>query len=291
MTRAQAHRGGVVLRGTRDRPWRKSIKDHSPGNAVRHFGVEVARVLICMRCPRCGLRLQVSRLQRLGNRLERSTSGPDVRAETFGGGGTVSRTTETGVLRGFRDHGSGRWVPGPSSWPVVCDRGPWTCSHCGWGADAARSHACIHNIECGGSVLLRPGVGFRIFRINSAGGCHLVTRLSAVRLSVNATAKQRAATRGDYSWELRCRKGLGGGESREGVGFYVWSGNGRVRGHEGARCATNGDHGRRDVGCVSGRITGRCCAGPSGGCVRCWVEVVGERRGREGPRWHECWNE
>ena len=39
MTRALAHRGGVVLRGTRDRPWRKSIKDHSPGNAVRHFGV------------------------------------------------------------------------------------------------------------------------------------------------------------------------------------------------------------------------------------------------------------
>ena len=227
---------------------------------------------------------------RLGNRLERSTSGPDVRAETLGGGGTLSRTTEPGVLRGFRAHGSGRWVPGPSSWPVACDRGTWTCSHCGWGADAARSHACIHNIECGGSVLLRPGVGFRIFRINSAGGCHLVTRLSAVRLSVNATDKQRAATRGDYSWELRCRKGLGGGESREGVGFYVWSGKGRVRGHEGARCATNGDHGRRDVGWVSGRITGRCCAGPSAGCVRCWVEVVGERRGREGPRWHECWN-
>ena len=60
MTRALAHRGGVVLRGTRDKPWRNGKKDQSPGNAVRHLGVEVARVLICLRCPRCGLRLQVS---------------------------------------------------------------------------------------------------------------------------------------------------------------------------------------------------------------------------------------
>ena len=79
---------------------------------------------------------------------------------------------------------------------------------------------------------------------------------------------------------LGAGRGWAGGRVGRGGGFYVWSGNGRVRGHEGARCATNGDHGRRDVGCVSGRITGRYCARPSGGCVRCWVEVVGERRER-----------
>ena len=54
MTRALAHRGGVVLRGTRDTLWRKCKKDHSPGNAVRHLGVEVARVLICGDVPGAG---------------------------------------------------------------------------------------------------------------------------------------------------------------------------------------------------------------------------------------------
>ena len=83
MTRALAHRGGVVLRGTRDTLWRKCKKDHSPGNAVRHLGVDLFE-MSQVRATVAGVLKP-----RLGNRLERADFGPrcpscDVRGRRHG---------------------------------------------------------------------------------------------------------------------------------------------------------------------------------------------------------------
>ena len=110
---------------------------------------------------------------RLGNRLERSTLAPMSELRRSGAEerirGQLSQVSSAGS--GTMCPGGGFRVPALGRSSVIGDRGHVRTVG-GERMQPGRTHAYI--ISSVGSVLLRPvgRVGFRIFQMSSAGGCH-----------------------------------------------------------------------------------------------------------------------